>query len=143
MLTTAASVWAHAAQTDYFIDLFAAKLELQFVATFSTGEPMANATVQVFAPDNAETPWQEATTDAAGQFTFVPDESLVGDWRIDFKQEGHEAIRIVPVTAEGIDYLNISHGGNRDFHVAHAVQEGLAFSPRQVLGQVQWSCNNA
>ncbi len=134
LLAHALPAWAHAAQTDYFVDLFSDKLELQFTASFSTGEPMAEATVLVFAPGDRVTPWQEATTDAAGQFTFVPDATLLGDWRIEFKQNGHEDIRIVPIDANGIDYRNISHGGNRDFHWAHYWQEGMAVFSAAGLG---------
>jgi nickel transport protein len=134
LFMTPAAAFAHAVQTDYFVDLFASQLELQFTATFSTGEPMAEATVLVFAPADRETPWQESQTDAEGHFTFVPDESLVGDWRIEFKQEGHEDIRIVPVDELGIDYQNISHGGNRDFHLMAHLREGLALFSAAGMG---------
>jgi nickel transport protein len=129
-----APAWAHAVQTDYFVDLFASELQLEFAATFSTGEPMAEANVTVYAPEDRETPWEESLTDEAGHYTFKPDETLVGDWRIEFKQEGHEDIRIVPVDDLGIDYQNISHGGSRDFHLAHHIREGLALFSAASIG---------
>jgi nickel transport protein len=117
---------AHAVETDYFVDLFAAELALEFTASFSTGEPMAEASVVVYAPNDTETPWAEGQTNADGQFTFEPDPELVGDWRIEFKQGGHEDIRIVPIDDLGIDYQNISHGGSRDVHLANNLPSSLA-----------------
>jgi nickel transport protein len=130
----AVPAWAHAVQTDYFVDLFASELQLEFTATFSTGEPMAEATVIVYAPEDRETPWEESLTDEAGHYTFKPDAALPGDWRIEFKQEGHADIRIVPVDDLGIDYQNISHGGSRDFHLAPHLREGLALFSAASVG---------
>lgn len=117
-LGTATGAWGHAVQTDYFVDLFSAELALELVATYSSGEPMETATVLVYAPNDADTPWLESRTDAAGAFTFVPDASLAGDWRIEVTKAGHQDILIVPVDDTGIDYLNISHGGATDLHYA-------------------------
>lgn len=94
-LGMATAAWGHAVQTDYCVDLFSA--ELEFTATYSTGEPMNEATVTIYAPGDDETPWQEAATDAEGNFAFLPDESIEGDWRIEFEQAGHKDILIVPV----------------------------------------------
>ena len=122
----APAAWAHAAQTDFLVDLFAAELQLEFTASFSTGEPMADAMVLVYAPENREAPWEEAITDEAGHYTFKPDANLVGDWRLEFQKDGHEDIRIVPIDDLGIDYQNISHGGNTDFHLYAHIREGLS-----------------
>ena len=122
-LGMASAAWGHAVQTDYFVDLFSA--ELEFTATYSTGEPMVEATVTIYAPDNDETPWKEAATDAEGNFAFLPDESIQGDWRIEFEQEGHQDILVVPVNESGIDYDNISQGPSTDFHYATLTPELL------------------
>lgn len=108
LLGQAPAALAHAAQTDYFVDLFASELQLEFTASFSTGEPMAEATVVVYAPGDHDTPWETTTTDANGHYTFRPDEELVGDWRIEFEQDGHKDIRIIPLDDLGIDYQGIS-----------------------------------
>ncbi|MDB9528389.1 hypothetical protein PN498_20525 [Oscillatoria sp. CS-180] len=134
MFVSATAAWAHAVQTDYFVDLFASALELEFTATFSTGEPMQDATVLVYAPEDLETPWQESQTDEQGHFTFAPDADQLGSWRIEFKQEGHEDIRIVPIDDMGIDYHNISHGGSRDFHLMATIREGLALVSAASVG---------
>ncbi len=134
VLGGASEAWGHAAQTDYFVDLFAEELQLEFTASFSTGEPMADAEVIVYAPGDRETPWEETKTDEAGQFTFKPDETLVGDWRIEFKQDGHQDIRIVPIDDLGIDYQNISDAGDTEFHQIAHLRMGVAALSAAGLG---------
>ncbi|MDA0674123.1 MAG: carboxypeptidase-like regulatory domain-containing protein [Cyanobacteria bacterium] len=131
-LGMASAAWGHAVQTDYFVDLFSAQLE--FTATYSTGEPMTEATVTIYAPGNDDSPWQEATTDTEGNFAFVPDESLTGDWRIEFEKEGHQDILIVPVNEDGIDYQNISQGPKTDFHYAAFAPELMGVGAAVGLG---------
>lgn len=116
----ATAAWGHAVQTDYFVDLLAQDLELSFQASFSTGEPMGDAAVFVYAPGEPEKAWLEGTTDADGNFRFAPDETISGDWRLEFVQGGHRDILIVPVGADGVDYTNISQGEQADFHYAEA-----------------------
>ncbi|MGF1522865.1 MAG: carboxypeptidase regulatory-like domain-containing protein [Leptolyngbyaceae cyanobacterium] len=117
-LGVATAAWGHAVQTDYFVDLFAAELSLDFTATYSSGEPMEEATVLVYAPGDHQTPWLESQTDEAGNFTFLPDESLQGEWRIEFAKEGHQDILLVPVDDQGIDYMNITQTETADVHYA-------------------------
>lgn len=139
LLGTASAAWGHAIQTDYFVDLFSAELSLSFTATYSTGEPMENATVRIYAPGNRETPWLESYTDEAGQFTFLPDESLEGDWRLEFAQAGHQDILIVPVDAQGIDYSNISEAGTADVHYAQIAPAAIALLSSVSLAMVVFS----
>lgn len=136
LASTATAALSHAVQTDYFVDLFSAELSLSFTSTFSTGEPMGEATVLVYAPGEAETPWLESQTDEAGQFTFLPDESLKGNWRIEFEKAGHQDIWIVPVGADGIDYGNISQGGSADVHYAGATPAAIALIGVLGLGAI-------
>ncbi len=130
----ASAAWGHAAQTDYFVDLFAEELQLEFTASFSTGEPMADATVIVYAPGYRETPWAEGKTDEAGHYTFQPDADRVGDWRIEFEKEGHADIRIVPIDDLGIDYQNISDAGDTEFHQLVHIRQGIAVFSVASLG---------
>ncbi|NER81994.1 MAG: carboxypeptidase regulatory-like domain-containing protein [Leptolyngbya sp. SIO1D8] len=126
--------WGHAVQTDYFVDLFSAELELAFTATYSNGEPMQSATVLVYAPDDQETPWLESQTDESGNFIFLPDESLQGDWRIEFTQAGHQDILSVPVDENGIDYGNISQVESTDTHYAEIAPEAMGVLTAVSLG---------
>jgi nickel transport protein len=131
-LSTASVAWGHASQTDYFVDLFSADLVL--TASYSSGEPMAEADVVIYAPDDAETPWAETNTDDVGQFVFEPDEALEGDWRIEITQAGHQDILIIPVNATGIDYVNISQGPKQDLHYAEIPPVGLGIMVALGLG---------
>ncbi|WP_121969386.1 carboxypeptidase regulatory-like domain-containing protein [Leptolyngbya sp. BC1307] len=68
-------------------------------ARFETGEPMAQAQVLVYAPDDPAEVWQQSTTDDQGRFSFVPDETVQGNWEVVVRQAGHGAISTIPVTA--------------------------------------------
>lgn len=103
--TIAPKAAAHMIETDF--SLF--EQELEFTSTFSTGEPVEDAQVRIYAPDNPDEPWGELTTDETGSFSFVPDASIPGDWEIRIEKDlGHGDIWTVPVNAMGIDYENIS-----------------------------------
>lgn len=64
-------------------------------ATYETGEPMVNAQVSVFSPENPAEPWLIGTTDAEGRFLFSP--STVGNWEVQVRQAGHGDILVIPV----------------------------------------------
>lgn len=113
-LPTAA--FAHMVQTDYALDLFSS--ELQLTTTFSTGEPVQEAIVTIYAPGNDETPWLETTTNADGSSAFVPDVKQPGEWKVRIQQEGHEDILYVPVSEAGVEFNQISQGDRRDVHYA-------------------------
>ncbi len=72
---------------------------IEVQARFDTGEPMAQAQVLVYAPDNPTEAWQQSTTDDQGRFSFVPDETLPGNWEVMVRQAGHGAIATIPVSA--------------------------------------------
>ncbi|TVR97565.1 MAG: carboxypeptidase regulatory-like domain-containing protein [Rhodospirillales bacterium] len=60
-------------------------------ARYDTGQPLAEAQVAVFAPDDPRTPWLTGRTDADGRFSFVPD-GREGRWAIQARQAGHGAM---------------------------------------------------
>ncbi|MEB3213306.1 MAG: carboxypeptidase regulatory-like domain-containing protein [Leptolyngbyaceae bacterium] len=99
---------AHMIETDF--SLFGEELEFQ--STFSTGEPVQEAQVTIYSPDNPDEPWAELTTDEEGRFSFNPDEAIAGNWEIRIDQGiGHTDLWTVPVNAErGVDYDNITSG---------------------------------
>lgn len=81
-------------------------------ARYDTGQPMAEAQVSIFAPDNPAKPWATGQTDTEGRFAFVPDPTIPGTWAVQARQAGHGAmahIRVgdVPEAAatEGSDLL--------------------------------------
>lgn len=68
-------------------------------AFYDTGEPMAEAQVSVFAPDDPTTPWRVGQTDATGRYVFAPDDRA-GRWAIQVRQAGHGAIGYVEMTPD-------------------------------------------
>ncbi|MBE9182681.1 carboxypeptidase regulatory-like domain-containing protein [Oculatella sp. LEGE 06141] len=69
-------------------------------ATYDTGEPMAEAQVIVYAPDDPSTPWMTGTTDEQGRFLFAPDRAQSGNWEVAVRQAGHGEILSIPVDGE-------------------------------------------
>lgn len=61
-------------------------------AMYDDGEPMAKAQIIVYAPSNPVEPWLTAMTDEKGHFTFVPDQSIHGEWAVQARQAGHGAM---------------------------------------------------
>ena len=77
------------------IEVKPAAIEIQ--ATYDDGQPLANAQVQIYGPDEPETPQIKGQTDLNGQFSFVPDPRLPGDWEVTVRQAGHGGTTIVTV----------------------------------------------
>ncbi|MEB3232798.1 MAG: carboxypeptidase regulatory-like domain-containing protein [Leptolyngbyaceae bacterium] len=95
---------AHMIETNYNL----LDQALEFTSTFSTGEPVPEADVSIYAPNNLEEPWLELTTDENGRFSFTPDQSIPGEWEIHIEKGiGHQDFWTVPVNATGIDFDNI------------------------------------
>lgn len=107
---------AHAIETDYAFDLI--RSELAFTSTFSNGEAVAGAEVKIYAPNSPEQPWAEAVMDEQGNFSFLPDTSMPGEWKIQIKQEGHEDIWVIPVNQNQIEFDKISRTDQSDLHYA-------------------------
>ncbi|TVQ19995.1 MAG: carboxypeptidase regulatory-like domain-containing protein [Leptolyngbya sp. DLM2.Bin15] len=68
-------------------------------ALYDTGEPMAQAQVAVFTPDDPTTPWLTGTTDLDGTFLFMPDPAIPGNWEVQVRQAGHGEILVIPMAA--------------------------------------------
>ncbi len=74
---------------------------LQINATYDSGQPMSNAQVTIYAPDDPATPWLTGTTDEKGGFIFVPDPTKVGNWEVKVRQAGHGAMITIPGAIPG------------------------------------------
>ncbi|NJL37634.1 MAG: hypothetical protein HC840_17375 [Leptolyngbyaceae cyanobacterium RM2_2_4] len=61
---------------------------IEIVAYYSTGEPMADGQVRVYAPGDSE-PWRTGRCDRQGRYTFTPDLSRRGRWTVRVESEGH------------------------------------------------------
>jgi nickel transport protein len=68
------------------------------------GVVLTDAQVNVFAPDNLGEPWLRGKTDSKGDFLFIPDPAIPGDWQIQVRQAGHagEVTIAIASTAESI-----------------------------------------
>lgn len=73
---------------------------IQIQATYDSGEPMANAQVVVYGPNNPSTPWIRGITDEKGYFTFTPDFDQTGNWDVKVRSSGHGTIISIPLGAE-------------------------------------------
>lgn len=67
-------------------------------ATYSSGQPMAEAQVAVYSPDNLNEPWTTGQTDQQGNFEFSPDSA--GNWEVVIRQAGHGTTVNVPVATQ-------------------------------------------
>lgn len=110
---------AHQVETFYFMGD-----QLEFQSTFSTGEPFAGATVEIYAPNNPDQPWMTLATDDEGRFAFMPDDAIPGEWEISIEQEGHADYWTVPVGEQGIVFDGIVLDQTRDTHYAAASAMG-------------------
>jgi nickel transport protein len=68
---------------------------VQIEAAYDSGQPMAEAQVTVYSPENPAEPWKTAATDSEGQYVFVPDQT--GQWQVQVRQAGHGDIATVMV----------------------------------------------
>ncbi|NQT71189.1 MAG: carboxypeptidase regulatory-like domain-containing protein [Chloroflexi bacterium] len=78
------TAYAHGAKIEYTV-----ATNIEIVAKYDSGEPMAKAQVSIYAPDNPSTPWLTGTCDEEGRFSFTPDTSIPGTWDIQVRQAGH------------------------------------------------------
>ncbi|MDF1615100.1 carboxypeptidase-like regulatory domain-containing protein [Desulfurivibrio dismutans] len=68
-------------------------------ARYDTGQPMAEAQIIVYAPDNPTEAWHTGTSDQHGRFSFVPDPELTGTWTVQARQGGHGAMAHIELAA--------------------------------------------
>ncbi|MBE7380682.1 MAG: carboxypeptidase regulatory-like domain-containing protein [Leptolyngbya sp. SIO1E4] len=100
---------------------------VQIQATYDSGEPMAGAQVQVYAPEDPETSLFTGTADEAGRYLFVPDRP--GDWEVSVRQAGHGDIAVIPVSEAG----TLAAGFTNTTGLT-ALQRGI------MAGAVAWGC---
>lgn len=113
-------------------------------AVYDTGEPMVNAQVVVFAPDDPATPWLTGTTNATGQFVFSP--SAPGNWEIQVRQAGHGDVLVIPVadvaTASpdpSSDRPN-AENPNASTSANSATRKYSSLQTSLMIGSVLWGC---
>ena len=70
---------------------------IEIESRYDTGEPLANAEVTIYTPNNPSTPWQTGVTDENGKFVFTPDINMTGYWEVKVRQAGHGGLVSIPV----------------------------------------------
>jgi len=108
---------------------------LQVTAAFDSGEPMANATVTIYSPEQPTEPWSTGMTDTQGRFSFVPDSAIAGDWVLQVRQAGHGEMVSIPVAPDDAGTALASN--------AMLAQSPNLLSPLQkglMIGSVFWGC---
>ena len=96
-VAAAGTAAAHGAKIDY-----STTLGVAIVAVYDSGEPMAQAQVAVYAPNDPATIWLAGTTDDEGRFFFSADPALPGTWDVQVRQGGHGHIVHIPIEAGSV-----------------------------------------
>jgi nickel transport protein len=86
---------AHGVNIEYTSDV-----EIEIIAKYDTGEPMAGAQVVVYAPDDPTNPWLTGVCDDEGRFSFTPDASKPGIWDVQVRLAGHGGIIHIPISTD-------------------------------------------
>jgi nickel transport protein len=92
LLVLPAQALAHGVDIEYSVGF-----EIEIVAKYDTGTPMAGAQVTVYAPDDPTTPWLTGVCDDEGRFSFTPDASKPGTWDVQVRLAGHGGMIHIPV----------------------------------------------
>ena len=102
---------AHMVETDY---LLSSDNGLAIDVNFSSGEPLADAPVKIYSPNNPDEPWMEGRTDENGEFAFKPDSKMNGEWTVEIGEYSHADYLSVPVESDGIQINDISSGPSQN-----------------------------
>lgn len=131
MLAVSGQASAHMVETNYVLEQFAdaeSQQVLKMQSTFSNGDPLKGAKVNVYSPNNPVTPWAQGITDKDGRFSFSPDEALPGEWEVVIRQQGHGDMLTVPVDEAGVADELISDVGDMDVHYGSTSYMGWVLS---------------
>lgn len=123
VMSWSAKATAHGAKINY-----ETTQAIKIDAAFDNGEPMSNAQVTVYSPQDPSTPWLQGTTDENGSFVFAPDRSQSGEWAVQVRQAGHG------------DLITISMGEDKsstenteDSQVMNIQSTNGSFTPMQIV----------
>lgn len=109
----ASRAFAHSVETNYVME--ASKLAI--TATYSTGEPVPQTPIIVYAPNDSSKPWMIGATDEKGRFAFQPDQNLQGEWEVKIGEGDHSDLLSVPMTEKGVDVEKISKSDGHKGHL--------------------------
>lgn len=107
-------------------------------AAFDNDEPMSNAQVTVYSPQDPSTPWRQGTTDENGSFVFVPERSQPGEWAVQVRQAGHGDLITISMGEDQSATKNTA-----DSQVMSIQSKSGSFTPAQIVVMavaVIWGC---
>jgi nickel transport protein len=96
----ASAAYAHGVTINYTISETG---QVKLDAAFDTGEPMGEAQVTIYAPDDPAKPWLTGVADENGHFEFTVDPSKPGTWDIQFRKAGHGEMIHITVEQVAVD----------------------------------------
>lgn len=56
---------------------------------YSTGEPMSDGSISIYAPGSPDVPWRTGVLNREGRYLFTPDLSRRGRWTVRVEAPGH------------------------------------------------------
>jgi nickel transport protein len=75
-------------------------------ATYDNGIPIKNGQVTVYSPSDAANSWLTGSTNDQGEFLFVPDYSVTGNWQVKVRQAGHGSMINIAINQEELSGNN-------------------------------------
>lgn len=93
-------VSAHGVRTEHRFFVEDGIVKIEICATYDVGEPMSEAQVAIFSPNDLANPWKTGQTDKAGCFTFAPDLSIPGTWDVQVRLAGHGDMMHIEITGD-------------------------------------------
>lgn len=85
-------VYAHGVNISY-----KANIEYEISANYDTGQPLSEAQVTIYSPQNPSEPWYKGISDSKGKISVKLDSSQKGMWLVQFRKGGHGANINIPV----------------------------------------------
>jgi len=95
ILVIPVKVYAHGAHIQY------TSSGIEITAKYDNGEPMSGAQITIYTPDDLSNAWLTETLDDEGKFTFTPDTSITGNWKVKVRLAGHGDIINIPIGIDG------------------------------------------
>lgn len=110
--------------------------QVTLAAEFDGGDPLDEGQVNVYAPDNAKTPWLTGTCDADGRYTFVADVTNAGRWEIQVRQAGHGDWLRITLDADTVTMEPDDGTHATTLRIADSVASGSSDNGKLSTGQI-------
>jgi nickel transport protein len=112
---------------------------IEVQAIYDSGQPLADAQVTVYAPDDPSQPWQTGTTDEQGRFHFIPAGAhSEGTWDVQIRSAGHGGMINIPASQAATSNDSVAAPS-----LPLAGSSRAQLTPLQtavVVGSIIWGC---